>query len=91
MKADVQYEFHHFGIPLQERDTAGKFSVKAGMYTTDNPGKFRVQWHRLTDDSPLYPLLKTVPHVAFKVIVLLMRYPAIWSGIAMAGFLKSYF
>lgn len=37
------------------------------MYTADNPGKFRVQWHRFTHDSPLYPLLKTVPHVAFKV------------------------
>ncbi|MEC3939978.1 hypothetical protein VOF76_28215, partial [Leclercia adecarboxylata] len=38
-----------------------------GMYTTDNPGKFRVQWHRFKHDSPLHPLLKTVPHVAFKV------------------------
>ncbi|EPY5324295.1 hypothetical protein ACXDTH_004994 [Klebsiella variicola] len=37
------------------------------MYTTDNPGKFKVQWHRFTDDSPLHQLLKTVPHVAFKV------------------------
>lgn len=67
MKADVQYEFHHFGIPLQDGDAGGKFSEKTGMYTTDNPGKFRVQWHRFTDDSPLHPLLKTMPHVAFKV------------------------
>ena len=37
------------------------------MFTADNPGKFKVQWHRFTDDSPLHPLLKTVPHVAFKV------------------------
>lgn len=67
MKANVEYEFHHFGIPVQDGDTAGKFSASAGMYTTDNSGKFRVQWHRFTDDSPLHPLLKTVPHVAFKV------------------------
>lgn len=67
MKAGIQYEFHHFGIPVQDGDTAGKFSASAGMYTTDNPGKFRVQWHRFTADSPLHPLLKTVPHVAFKV------------------------
>jgi hypothetical protein len=26
-----------------------------------------VQWHRFTDDSPLHPLLETVPYVAFKV------------------------
>ncbi|MFZ4168731.1 hypothetical protein ACEV60_08710 [Enterobacter ludwigii] len=67
MKAHVKYEFHHFGIPVQDGDTTGKFSANAGMYTTDNPGKFRVQWHRFTDDSPLHSLLKTVPHVAFKV------------------------
>lgn len=67
MKANVQYEFHHFGIPVRGGDTAGKFSASAGVYTTDNPGKFRVQWHRFTEDSLLHPLLKTVPHVAFKV------------------------
>ncbi|MFB0713276.1 VOC family protein [Buttiauxella noackiae] len=67
MKDTVKYEFHHFGIPLQDGKEEGVFSEKAGMYTVDNPGKFRVQWHRFTDNSPLHPLLKTVPHVAFKV------------------------
>ncbi|AUV94515.1 hypothetical protein R8552_23135 [Klebsiella pneumoniae] len=67
MKANVEYAFHHFGIPVQDGDTAGKFSASAGLYTTDNSGKFRVQWHRFTDDSPLHPLLETVPYVAFKV------------------------
>jgi len=67
MKAGINYEFHHFGIPVQDGNHEGSFSEKAGMYTADNPGKFRVQWHRFTDDSPLHPLLKTVPHVAFKV------------------------
>lgn len=67
MKDTVKYEFHHFGIPLLDGKEEGVFSEKAGMYTVDNPGKFRVQWHRFTDNSPLHPLLKTVPHVAFKV------------------------
>ncbi len=67
MKANISYTFHHFGIPLQDGVHEGVHSASAGMYTTDNPGKFRVQWHRFTDDSPLHPLLKTVPHVAFKV------------------------
>ena len=67
MKTNIQYTFHHLGIPLQDGAQEGVFSASAGMYTTDNPGKFRVQWHRFTDDSPLHPLLKTVPHVAFKV------------------------
>jgi hypothetical protein len=30
-------------------------------------GSFRIQWHRFEDDSPLHPLLKTLPHIAFKV------------------------
>jgi hypothetical protein len=37
------------------------------MYTSDNGGNFRVQWHRFTPDSPLHPLVKTAPHIAFKV------------------------
>ena len=67
MKDTVKYEFHHFGIPVQDGRNDGLFSKKAGMYTTDNPGRFRVQWHRFTDDCPLPPLIQTVPHVAFRV------------------------
>lgn len=52
---------------MQDGKEEGTFSEKAGMYTADNPGKFRVQWHRFTDDSPLHVLMKTMPHVAFKV------------------------
>ncbi|OON38731.1 hypothetical protein BTJ39_16705 [Izhakiella australiensis] len=67
MKKTIQYQFHHLGIPLEDGINEGIYSEKAGMYTTDNPGKFRVQWHRFTADSPLHTLIKTVPHVAFKV------------------------
>lgn len=27
----------------------------------------RIQWHRFESDSPLHPLIQTIPHVAFKV------------------------
>lgn len=67
MKKNVKYEFHHLGIPVQGREDQGVFSEVAGMYTTDNPGKFRIQWHRFTENSTLHPLIKTVPHVAFRV------------------------
>lgn len=67
MSAGVKYEFHHFGIPLLDGDTSGKFSASAGMYTKEHSGKFQVQWYRFSGDSPLHPLLKTVTHVAFKV------------------------
>jgi hypothetical protein len=42
------------------------YGEKARMYTVDNPGKFRIQWHRFTYNLPLPPLLKTSPHVALK-------------------------
>lgn len=65
MKSNVKYTFHHFGIPLQDGVFEGAYSEKAGMYTVDNPGQFRVQWHRFKDSSPLHNLIKTVltcPH-----------------------------
>ncbi|MFQ3490811.1 hypothetical protein [Enterobacter asburiae] len=67
MKKNVRYEFHHLGIPVQDSEDQGVFSEVAGMYTTDNPGKFRIQWHRFAENSTLHPLIKTVPHVAFRV------------------------
>lgn len=67
MKSNVRYEFHHMGIPTDEVRPDEIFSAAAGMYTSDNPGRFRIQWHRFTPDSPLHPLLREKPHVAFKV------------------------
>ncbi|WP_318375364.1 hypothetical protein [Enterobacter sp.] len=49
MKKEVQYELHHFGIPVQDESSEGVHCKKAGKYTIDKPGKFRVQWHRFTD------------------------------------------
>jgi hypothetical protein len=67
MKTTVRYEFHHLGIPTEEVRSGESFSAAAGMFTSDNPGNFRIQWHRFTPDSPLHPLIRSVPHAAFKV------------------------
>ncbi|MHC0025519.1 VOC family protein [Enterobacter vonholyi] len=67
MKKNIIYEFHHFGIPVNDGKVAGIYSEKAGMYTEDNPGAFRVQWHRFEPESTLHLLIRTVPHIAFKV------------------------
>jgi len=67
MKPHIRYEFHHMGIPTDEVRPNEIHSEAAGMFTTDNPGTFRIQWHRFTPDSPLHPLIRTVPHPAFKV------------------------
>ncbi len=67
MKDHIAYEFHHMGSRRQRERDGEIFSAAAGMFTTDNPGRFRIQWHRFTDTSPLHPLIRTVPHPAFKV------------------------
>ena len=67
MKKDIHYEFHHMGIPTSEIREDEIYSSSAKMYTSDNKGIFKIQWHRFENGSPLHPLLKTLPHIAFKV------------------------
>lgn len=66
-KFDKEHRYHHMGIPTTEVRPNEKFSEAFGMYTSDVDGNFRIQYHRFTDDSPLHPLIKTVPHVGIQV------------------------
>ena len=64
----VQYTFHHLGIPTREVKPDERYSARFGMYTSDSScSVIRVQWHRFEPDSCLDPLIRTVPHAAFKV------------------------
>lgn len=64
----VNYEYHHMGIPTTQVREGEKYSSTFKMYTSGGQGsEFRIQYHRFEEDSPLHPLIKTVPHVAFKV------------------------
>lgn len=67
MKKDVHYQFHHTGIPTEEVREGETYAASMKMYTSDNPGNFRIQWHRFEEGSPMHPLIRTLPHVAFKV------------------------
>ena len=67
MKPNITYVFHHTGIPTTEIRKNETYSPSAKMFTSDNDGNFKIQWHRFEADSPLHPLIKTLPHVAFKV------------------------
>ncbi|MBV8114618.1 MAG: hypothetical protein JO300_07750 [Silvibacterium sp.] len=64
----VQYVFHHLGIPTPEIRPDERYNASFGMYTSDSScGLMRVQWHRFEADSALDPLIRSVPHAAFKV------------------------
>lgn len=64
----VECTFHHLGIPTTEPKPGERFSERFAMYTSDSHcGLMRIQWHRFESHSPLHPLIRTVPHVAFQV------------------------
>ncbi|HUU27111.1 MAG TPA: hypothetical protein VM123_04795 [archaeon] len=61
-------EYHHLGIPTtvkRENETyLEKFRIYVSGYDTSPYG---IEWMRFEPNSPLPELVKTVPHVAFKV------------------------
>lgn len=67
MKSGITYTFHHTGIPTDQKREGETYAASVRMYTSDNGGSFRIQWHRFEEGSSLHPLIRTLPHVAFKV------------------------
>ena len=68
LREGVTYTLHHIGIPTEQQRAGERYAAKVGMYTSDDlTGPVPVQWHRFENGSPLHPLMRTVPHVAFRV------------------------
>jgi hypothetical protein len=64
----VEAIFHHLGIPTSEPKPRERFSARFGMYTSDGEcTTLHIQWHRFEPDSSLHPLIRTIPHPAFRV------------------------
>ncbi len=63
----MEYRYHHLGIPTDIVKPNEKYSENFKMYTSDNDGDFRIQFHRFEEDSPLHPIIKNNPHVALQV------------------------
>ena len=63
-----KYKYHHIGLPTnipqqnEEYDPELKFYA-AGYF--DSP--YGIEWLRFEEDSPIHPLIKNVPHIAFVV------------------------
>ncbi len=67
-RKDVDYELHHIGIPTDQIRPGERYASSVGLYTTDDlGGPLPIQCHRFEPDSPLHALLRTQPHVAYKV------------------------
>jgi hypothetical protein len=64
----VQCSFHHLGIPTTEIKQEERYSSLFDMYTSDSGCEsMRIQWHRFGPASSLHPIVRSQPHVAFKV------------------------
>ncbi|MGD2122811.1 MAG: hypothetical protein PVJ76_13745 [Gemmatimonadota bacterium] len=62
------FRFHHLGMPSPESRAGEVFLPEFGMHVTPlQDDAFRIQWMRFEDDSPLPPLVREVPHLAFQV------------------------
>ena len=64
----MKREYHHLGIPTSETREDEEYLEDYGLYVSGFEGsEFGIEWMRFDADSPLPDLVKTVPHVAFRV------------------------
>ena len=61
-------EYHHLGIPTDIKRTNETYLEDFKMYVSGfDTSPYSIEWMRFEPDSPLPELVKTVPHIAFKV------------------------
>lgn len=61
------WKYHHLGIPTTEKREGEVYIPHLKFYVSGFPSSpFGVEWMRFEDDSPIHPLVKKVPHVAFE-------------------------
>jgi hypothetical protein len=62
------WRYHHLGIPTDVPRANETYLAKYGLYVSGFPtSPYGIEWMRFEADSPLHPLIKSVPHVAFEV------------------------
>jgi len=62
------WRYHHLGIPTSVPRPGEKYLEKFGVYVSGFPtSPYGIEWMRFEDSSPLHPLIKSLPHVAFEV------------------------
>jgi len=63
-----KWRFHHLGIPTKETKPDEYYLEQLGVYVSGfETSGCGIQWMRFTDDSPVDPLIKNVPHLCFEV------------------------
>ncbi len=62
------WKYHHLGIPTNTVMSGEKYLPQFKLYVSGfSTSPFGVEWMRFEDESPVNPLIKAVPHLAFEV------------------------
>ena len=62
------WRYHHVGIPTGVSRPGEYYLERLKMYVSGfETSACGIQWMRFEPDSPVHPLIQTVPHVAFEV------------------------
>ncbi len=65
---ELGWRFHHLGIPTSVRRRGEKHLAEYGLHVSGFPtSPFGIEWMRFDEDSPVHPLIRSVPHLAFEV------------------------
>jgi len=62
------WRYHHLGIPTSTPQPGEYYLERFKMYVSAfESSPCGIQWMRFAPDSPVHPLIQSVPHVAFEV------------------------
>jgi hypothetical protein len=62
------WKYHHLGIPTDKVMPNERYLPQFKFYVSGFPtSPFGVEWMRFEADSPISPLIQSVPHLAFEV------------------------
>jgi hypothetical protein len=62
------WRYHHLGIPTTVPRANETYLAQYGLFVSGFPtSAYGIEWMRFEDSSPLHPLIKSLPHVAFEV------------------------
>jgi hypothetical protein len=66
--AKLGWRYHHIGIPTNEPRPNEKHLEAHGVHISGfSSSPFGIEWMRYSENSPLHPAIRTLPHVAFEV------------------------
>ncbi len=62
------WRYHHTGIPTEQPREGERYLAQFKMWVSGFPDSpYGIEWMRFEADSPVSPLIRKIPHVAFEV------------------------